>query len=402
LWDVATGVARQALTASGFVQAMAFSPNGQRLAAGGGFDCISLWDTETGEAVARIAISSQDVSAVAFSPDGQTLAAGVQSAAVYLWNVASGRERLRLAGWEGPATSIAFTPDGRLLACGNGGKTISLWDPATGAKIREFPGHLGGGPQGPSAGVVSMALSPDGSLLAASGYDGTTGLWEVATGNKRASFRGTGGRGGWHPSLTFSPDGQVLAGGDVAEVSRWEVVTGRPARVTDAPAMGACRVAVSPDGNTLATACGMPSLQLWQASTGQLIGTLGRHEGCSDVAFSPDGTCIATGDPSDDTVRLWQVTTGAEVRNFPDAQYLAFSPDGQFLATGTTRGRFRLWNARTGRQVWQIQDQFGNPGSLAFSADGKTLAWGSDAPDYGTKLPPAHALAAGPARSCGR
>lgn len=105
-------------------------------------------------------------------------------------------------------------------------------------------------------------------------------------------------------------------------------------------------LAVSPDGQTLATASlGDETIKLWNAAEGKLLHTLaGHYGGVLSAAFTPDGTMVATAGeqvPGSGSagVKLWRVSDGAFLRDFTApissiAFSVAISPDGQFLAAG--------------------------------------------------------------------
>lgn len=106
----------------------------------------------------------------------------------------------------------------------------------------------------------------------------------------------------------------------------------------------------------------------------------------TDVAFSPDGRYVATA-YTNATVRLWDVTTGNEVRTFRHAERVAsvvFSPNGQYMATasgkkpkghrGKPNGKVTLWNASTGQQVSSRRAYTWRDRGISFSPDGKTIA----------------------------
>jgi dipeptidyl aminopeptidase/acylaminoacyl peptidase len=143
-------------------------------------------------------------------------------------------------------------------------------------------------------------------------------------------------------------------------------------------------VAISPDGQTLASGSGDKdkTIKLWDASTGELIRTLEGHEGwVSSVAFSPDGQILASGS-GDTSIRLWDFKTGVQIGYLPGhtngIYCVAFSPDNQTLATGGGDKSIRLWNFKTGELTSTFAGFAGAVSSVAISSSGHVLAGSSE------------------------
>ncbi|MBI3248818.1 MAG: WD40 repeat domain-containing protein [Deltaproteobacteria bacterium] len=140
-------------------------------------------------------------------------------------------------------------------------------------------------------------------------------------------------------------------------------------------------VAFSPDGTTLASGSDDHSIRLWDVARGQPRAVLQGHIGrVMSVAFSPDGTTLASGS-DDHSIRLWDVARGqprAVLQGHTDwVQSVAFSPDGTTLASGSDDHTVWLWDVARGQPRAVLQGHIGRVTSVAFSPDGTTLASGS-------------------------
>jgi len=139
-------------------------------------------------------------------------------------------------------------------------------------------------------------------------------------------------------------------------------------------------VAFSPDGKLLASGSQDDTVILWDVSSGQEVRTLKDTHAVSSVAFSPDGKLLASGS-RDDTVMLWDVASGQEVRTLTGhtdtVTSVAFSPDGKLLASGSQDDTVMLWDVASGQEVRTLTGHTDHVTSVAFSPDGKLLASGS-------------------------
>jgi len=325
-----------------------------------------------------------------FSPDGSTIASGSIDQTVRTWGaVATESPSDVLAGHAGGVYSVAYSPDGSLLATGSFDGTAALWD-SSGRKIRSFEGHTDY--------VHCVAFSPDGTLLATGSADHTARVWNVATGALVATIDGFDER---VFTLAFAPDGASLAVGCFDGTIRiWDVASRANARTLRVDPAGSVEcVAYSPDGSLLAAGGESKAVELFDTRTGMPVGVIEGHDDwINSLAFSPDGTRLATaGSYSDTTVAVWDVASRTllyRLKGFSGASGFSlastmgpsgrpncvrFSPDGLTLAVATTDRTVKLFDVATGQELSTIATPHTTQVyALAFSPDGSTLATASE------------------------
>ncbi|KFZ11042.1 hypothetical protein V502_07775 [Pseudogymnoascus sp. VKM F-4520 (FW-2644)] len=249
LWGLATQKTLHLLTHDNSVEAIAFSRDGKLLACAANRDSYSwtlkLWDPATGkELQTQSPIKGIGfVNSIAFSPDGNFLASS-SGRVVRLWNPATGY-LLEILQHDSEPQSITFSPDGKLLASGGGDGIVKLWDPHTGCEMGTFKVY--------NRRISAIAFSPDSQLLASASFDdNAVNIWDLVRGKERQTFVGhTEGI----TSVAFSPDGKLLASASYDKmVKLWDPSTGRAQGMIVGRSEFETPIAFSPDGNLLAFA----------------------------------------------------------------------------------------------------------------------------------------------------
>jgi WD40 repeat protein len=383
LWDVATRQEIGAPMSSGVapVAAVAFSPDGATVAAAGSNGTVQLWDATTQQEIGTtMTASAAEVGALAFSPDGKFLAAGSVDGDVRLWAVAARTQEGATMATGAPVAALSFSANGTTLATaekGAGGGSTELWSSATHEQT-------GTALAAPGTGRLStLAFAPGAGVLATGDGNGTITLWNPA-GFHQSSVAAAAGTpesmtaSGGHPPAVLSARGDVLAvSGGHGTVRLSSATTGRPIGGPIISHHAVTGLALSPDGATLAVTAG--GLQLWSTATGQRIGApLPAADAAGPAVFSPDGRLMAA-IGLNGKARLWTVATqqesGAPADVGTATGALAFSPGGQTLATVGANGTTALWSVATGGRVGALMNvDAGTAATAAFSPDGSTLA----------------------------
>ena len=310
------------------------------------------------------------ICAATFSPSGVLLATAGRDRSVCVWEVASGRLLRRFAQRRGaltpkerddnrePAAWVAFSADGSQLVASCAADAVCFWDVASGKEIRTL--SWDGLPvtdcvlaMGGKRLIVRTRITSDKEVLR---------LCETSDGKQVKAF-----------------SNPVSAESD----SEWEPTPGR--------------LALSPDGRSLAATDHGGLIRIWDIESGERVhsfDTGGPNVGA--FAFSPDGRLLAAATrkrlangsntspgPEANTVRLWDVASGRLLllvlrRQRPSVQFVAFAPDGRYFASASADGVVRVWEVASGKEVYSRVEEGLVPLCLAFSPDGGTLAVGTE------------------------
>jgi len=314
---------------------------------------------------------------VAFSPRGTGLVVGCKDEAVRILELPSRRILANFPLPEGVARSVRFSPDGTALFAHGDGRPVWRWDLATGHAGRALPG-FDQSPGHADALITTCAAwcPPDGGTIAVAGGGSLANpstrntsnsiygvrLFDARTGVLKWEHKGTGD---WPLAVCSSPAGETLACGCGPAVVLLETRTGKLKKTVKPEVGSVIAVAFSPDGRTLAGGGsdvlglagfrGNGRVTLWDGATGRILRTLEGPTGLAQsVAFSPDGRTVAAGGTG-------SVKLGKDV--FANSRNL------------NTASEVRLWDVATGRLIWTAEGDSDCAISLAFSPDGRLLAF---------------------------
>jgi WD40 repeat protein len=304
-WDVGTGEPIRVLRPPvgpgpiGAVHAAALSPDGKMLA------LSSLGPlADRGPVIYLIRLGSGHVErvllgharghliyALAFSPDGRRLASGSTDQTARIWDVSTGRCDQTLRGHTNRVMGIAFSPDGKHLATASLDRTGRIWSAADGTSEAVLRGH--------DKEVRCVAWSPDGKTLATGSYDATLRLWDA----DGSFLRQIEKPGGWILSVAISPDSRhlLLTQSQSKGCSLVDLTTARQVRGFEKHSGAVFCGAFSPDGSLAATAGGEErEVYIWRTADGavvQRMASKGRSVFCA--GWSQDGTALGWGNKNE-------------------------------------------------------------------------------------------------------
>ncbi len=290
------------------VGSLVFALDGKLLAVGG-YKEVKLLDAAGGKTVATLSGHADMVRALAFSPDGKWLVAGgglpARSGEIKIWDVQTHQLIRTMSGHQDCIYSVAVSPDGKLIASSSYDKLIKLWEADTGKELRTLKDHIDA--------VFAVTFSPDGKRLASGAADRTIKIWDVATGQRLFTLS--------EPldgisSVAFRPSGDQLAAAGADKLIRtWDLADkgGSLAQSTIAHEDAILQILYSPDGKDIISTSADRTIRIWDAATLTPIKVLeNQPDWVQAMSISPDGKRLAVG-RYDGTVSVYDLETGQPI-----------------------------------------------------------------------------------------
>ncbi len=408
---------------SATAQAAAWAPDGKTLAVATSLG-VDLFDAQT---FALLDSWETGLSAeqLAYSPDGSLLALGGPLGQVQVWQTAAAKQLYTLTGGQEGVGVLAFSPDGSLFMAGNYGSTIYRWDMATGELLALYPGYIDGvtsldfSPDGQflltsSPGMLrlrslaskelvypplevnsaSAFFTPDGKSFVTVGYDSpsdfgkpyqiTIRYFDTASGKQQHEYAAS-------KDIVYatavSPDLRWIVTGGLEGMSIYSTAANFPARAPENSRGRVQALAFSPDGARLASIGDSAGVQVWDIEKRTLLQEVGDYMGLlKQVILSPDGKLSAAAS-ANNKVQIRETSSGKLLHELSGGAPMAFAPDSKSIVIGTGAAKESLDYLQTGNKYLIFVDvasakrlplkqiPCAGASSVAFSADGKTLAY---------------------------
>lgn len=359
IWDCDTGTPMHTLKGhTGWVLAVAWSPDNGMLATGSMDNTVRLWDPATGKPLGNpLKGHTKWITSLAWEPyhlrepGRPRVASSSRDFTVRIWDAVSGHTDMALTGhkgnvscvkWGGGGKNTSATPSGVIYTSSHD-KTIKVWDPSRGTLLHTLTAH--------AHWVNHLALSTDTALR--TGYYDHKG---ASGAPKSPEERRAKARERYEAALSAGAAGgqeRLVSASDDCTMYLWPSLSGNSGSTPKplARLLGHQKqvnhVTFSPSGHLIASAGFDNHIKLWNASDGKFLHTLRGHVGAVYMCcFSPDSRLLVSGS-KDTTLKAWDVRTGKLAENLPGHKDEVFavdwSPDGERVGSGGQDKAVRIW-----------------------------------------------------------
>lgn len=289
------------------ITALAFSPDGNELFAGG-YHEITVWNPTDGSLLRRIKNVGERTYALRFSPDGKLLAAASGAPGrlgeVRLYDPATGNLVKVLGSTIDVVFSLAFNPAGDRLAAGGADSAIRIYDVAAGTEVKAIESH--------SDWVMAVAYSPDGAKIASASRDKTAKVFDANTGEPISTHTEHNEA---VQGVLFNADGaQVYSSGDDRKVRLWTAAEGK--KVAEIAGFGGQVFKLEPGGEFFFAPSADKTVKQYELATQKLVRSYAGHKEWVLSAAYHAGTQRLAGGGFDGEVRIWNTADGMPVVNF--------------------------------------------------------------------------------------
>ncbi len=394
LWDLADAKDKPAKAVRAFeghsktITSLAFNGTGRELVTGSEDGTALLWDASPGgrkAPIRKVAGHHEPIRSLAVTSDWKQLVVGIkparpEEARAALWDMDSGTWTDDLIGHSGLVKAIAFSHDNRQIVTGSADNAVIVWN----AQTRKLEYRLHGEP----AGCKALALcrprgQPGTTWLLVGTSTGQALLFDLQRGQPIRTFAATGGS---IDAVAMSSDGEwvaTAANGMKTEVVLWNGHTGQRVHTLNGHSKMVRALAISGDGKRLVTGSADKTAILWDTQTGRNLRQLTGHgDEVRSVSVNAAGTRVLTG-AYERAVRLWDTDKDDPIRILEhesnEVTTVALSSDGETALTSCSRnGSVILWKTADGTKLRNLKGHSGNVMAAAFAPGGRLIATGEE------------------------
>jgi class 3 adenylate cyclase/GTPase SAR1 family protein len=341
---------------------LAWSPDGLRLAASTG-ETVQVLDVETGTQLSVLK-NKGAIGKISFDPTGRMIVAAGPDPMVTVWDTESGTLLDTLEGHSKHVRDVSWSPDGKLFASASTDATIRIWD-ATSRKLSQVittnsPKHV----------MLAVDWASDSRRVASASYDAW--IFDALTGN--LIHRLQSGDGLY--DAAWSPDPKsawVAAASSEKTIQIWDSRTGRKVASLEGHTRSVRSVAVSNNGQVLASASDDGNIRLWNCKDWRLVASVFLASKRATkfpilipkIAFHPQFLCLAVGGKPN-TIQIWKLdlqallgsATSIQTSHYVNAKVVLLGDTGvgkSGLSLVLNGKPFKATDSTPGRRVWTFQ-----------------------------------------------
>ncbi|MBE9143139.1 tetratricopeptide repeat protein [Planktothrix mougeotii] len=274
-----------------------------------------------------------------------------------------------LSGHSDYVRSVIFSSDNETLCSAADDDTIKIWDLITEKPRVSYRDQTN---------IYSLAFVPNSQILI-SCNDNKIKLWNLSIQKKEKTLIDDYNEEIY--ALAISDNGQILAsGGNSGSILIWDLNSGKQIdTLTVNFGEEVKSIVISKDSQILAAGSTDGQIVLYNLATQEEIDTVGHNDSVNTLIITANGETLISGS-DDTTIKFWNIKTGEEILTLnghnDSVNVFAISPDGKRLVSGDSGGNIIVWYLNNGKQLKQFSAHSGGVLTLAISPDGYTLVSG--------------------------
>ncbi|KPC79563.1 TIR domain-containing protein [Streptomyces sp. NRRL S-4] len=373
VWDLATNLPTDFAGHDRQTRSVVFSADGRTLFSAGEDRRILAWSVVPRETEPQVLCRMDaEIWSLHSAPTAPLLAAACDEACLRVWDTSTGEEVLLAGGERVAGRCVKFSTDGRHVFVGCDDGVIRVWSMESRSLVAELPGHTS------SVWALAVTRTPSGDVLITGSHDETIRVWSIADPSAARCERVISSLNGPVWPVAADSDGHYFATvGRNSTIRFWDVANAECLEILSGSSGTLLGVASSPDGRLIASGGHDQIVRVWNPDTGECLGELRGHTaGVRALAFHPEGELLATAGEDWD-VRLWDLTTNQLSAVLTGSRNwlwtVVFEPNGHSVAAAGADAIIRIWDVQGRGGVQTLVGHEARVRAVQYTSDGRRM-----------------------------